>query len=91
MMGLNIWVVVGVIGALVGLSVVARNRPANMLTWAIAWWLGLFIGIRYGFAVPVPASVVTDTPASADSPRRSIARTGVLSRLSPTRSMIRST
>ena len=35
-----------------------RYRKANLLTWALAWWIGFFIAIRWGFAVPIPASVV---------------------------------
>src|SRR4249920_688951 len=35
-----------------------RYRKANLLTWALAWWLGFFIAIRFGFSVPIPASVV---------------------------------
>jgi mono/diheme cytochrome c family protein len=38
--------------------VVLRWRKVSKLTWAVAWWLGMFLIIRYGFAVPVPISVV---------------------------------
>lgn len=33
-------------------------RKANLLAWALAWWLGFFAAIRFGFSVPIPASVV---------------------------------
>lgn len=36
-----------------------RYRNANLLTWALAFWLGFFIAIRFGFSVPIPSSVVT--------------------------------
>jgi mono/diheme cytochrome c family protein len=35
-----------------------RFRRARLLAWAIAWWLGIFILLRFGFATPIPASVV---------------------------------
>ncbi len=35
-----------------------RFRQAGLLTWALAWWLGFFIAIRFGFSVPIPQSVV---------------------------------
>jgi mono/diheme cytochrome c family protein len=33
-------------------------RKANLLTWALAWWIGFFVAIRWGFSVPIPSSVV---------------------------------
>ena len=35
-----------------------RVAKVRMLTWIFAWWLGMFVAIRYGFVVPVPVSVV---------------------------------
>ena len=35
-----------------------RFRKAGLLTWALAWWLGFFVAIRFGFTVPIPVSVV---------------------------------
>jgi mono/diheme cytochrome c family protein len=35
-----------------------RFRRARLLTWALAWWIGIFILIRFGFSTPIPASVV---------------------------------
>jgi len=35
-----------------------RFRKAGLLAWALAWWLGFFVAIRFGFTVPIPASVV---------------------------------
>jgi mono/diheme cytochrome c family protein len=35
-----------------------RFRRVGLLTWALAWWIGLYVLIRYGFSTPIPASVV---------------------------------
>ena len=36
-----------------------RLRRVNLLTWAIAWWAGIYVLLRFGFTAPIPASVVT--------------------------------
>ncbi len=36
-----------------------RFRRANLLLWAGAWWVGIYILLRFGFTVPIPSSVVT--------------------------------
>ena len=36
-----------------------RFRRANLLLWAGAWWAGIYVLLRFGFATPIPASVVT--------------------------------
>jgi len=36
-----------------------RFRRTNLLTWALAWWAGIYVLIRFGFAAPIPSSVVT--------------------------------
>ena len=36
-----------------------RRRRANLLTWAIAWWAGIYVLLRFGFTAPIPASVVS--------------------------------
>jgi mono/diheme cytochrome c family protein len=51
---MNILVVVAV-ALLFGLL---RWRRGNLLMWAFAWWLGLYVIFRFGFATPIPASVV---------------------------------
>jgi len=33
-------------------------RRAGVLAWALAWWVGFFVLIRFGFTVPIPMSVV---------------------------------
>jgi hypothetical protein len=35
-----------------------RWRKAGTLTWALAWWIGFFVAIRWGFSVPIPSSVI---------------------------------
>ena len=49
---------------LVLLAVVAvfgflRFTRANLLLWALAWWVGIYVLLRFGFTVPIPASVVS--------------------------------
>jgi hypothetical protein len=36
-----------------------RFRRANLLAWAGAWWVGTYVLLRWGFSVPIPASVVS--------------------------------
>jgi hypothetical protein len=36
-----------------------RFRRANLLTWAIACWIGTYVLFRFGFSAPIPASVIT--------------------------------
>ena len=38
---------------------VLRLRRTNLLTWAIAWWVGIYVLLRFGFTAPIPASVVS--------------------------------
>jgi hypothetical protein len=35
-----------------------RFLRANLLIWAGAWWIGIYILLRFGFIAPIPASVV---------------------------------
>src|SRR5687768_1140154 len=35
-----------------------RFRRANLLAWALAWWVGIYVLLRFGFTAPIPASVV---------------------------------
>lgn len=54
-LGIEVWMLaVAVVGLLL-----LRVRGAGTLTWAVAWWVALFVLIKYGFEVPVPQSVVT--------------------------------
>jgi mono/diheme cytochrome c family protein len=36
-----------------------RYRGANLLTWALAWWVGIYVLLRFGFTAPIPSSVVS--------------------------------
>ncbi len=35
-----------------------RFRRANLLMWALAWWVGIYVLLRFGFTAPIPASVI---------------------------------
>jgi mono/diheme cytochrome c family protein len=35
-----------------------RLRRAGVLMWAVAWWLGIYVVLRFGFTAPIPASVI---------------------------------
>ena len=52
---MNILVLVAVV-AVFGLL---RFRRVNLLLWAGAWWLGVYVVLRFGFTAPIPSSVVT--------------------------------
>ena len=52
---MNILVVLAVAAAF-GLL---RFRRANLLTWAGAWWVGVYVLLRFGFTAPIPASVIS--------------------------------
>ena len=36
-----------------------RFRGANLFTWALAWWVGCYVLFRFGFAAPIPSSVIS--------------------------------
>jgi hypothetical protein len=44
---------VGVVFALL------RFVRGNLLIWAAAWWIGIYILLRFGFTAPIPSSVIT--------------------------------
>ena len=52
---MNILVVLAV-AAVFGLL---RVRRANLLLWAGAWGVGTYVLLRFGFTVPIPASVIS--------------------------------
>ena len=35
-----------------------RFLRANLLLWAAAWWLGIYVLVRFGFVAPIPSSVI---------------------------------
>jgi hypothetical protein len=52
---MNILVVLGVLAVFA----VLRLRRANLLVWAVAWWVGIYVFLEFGFTAPIPASVVS--------------------------------
>ena len=36
-----------------------RLRKAGLLVWALAWWAGIYVLLRFGFTAPIPSSVVS--------------------------------
>ena len=52
---MNILVVVAVVAAF-GLL---RFTRATLLFWAAAWWVGIYVLLRFGFKTPIPASVIS--------------------------------
>jgi mono/diheme cytochrome c family protein len=51
---MNLFVVLAVVAAMIVLKI----RRAGLLAWALAWWAGFFVVVRYGFTVPIPVSVI---------------------------------
>lgn len=51
---MNLLVVLAVV-AVFGLL---HFRRAGLLLWAVAWWVGIYVLLRFGFTVPIPASVI---------------------------------
>src|SRR4030095_14012112 len=39
--------------------VLLRFRRANLLTWVCAWWIGIYVLLRFGFTAPIPSSVIS--------------------------------
>ena len=52
---MNILVVLAI---LVVFGLLALPR-ANLFTWALAWWVGAYVLFRFGFAAPIPSSVIS--------------------------------
>ena len=36
-----------------------RFRRANLLAWVGAWWIGIYLIVRFGFTAPIPSSVIS--------------------------------
>jgi hypothetical protein len=51
---MKIWIVLAAIAVFAFL----RFRRANLLTWALAWWIGIYLLLRFGFIAPIPSSVI---------------------------------
>jgi mono/diheme cytochrome c family protein len=45
--------------AVAAVFAVLRFRRTHLLTWALAWWIGIYVLLRFGFTAPIPSSVVT--------------------------------
>jgi mono/diheme cytochrome c family protein len=52
---MNLVIVLAVAAAFVLL----RLRRASLVLWAVAWWVGIYVLLRFGFTVPIPSSVVS--------------------------------
>ena len=52
---MKLWVVL----AVVAVFALVRFRRANLLAWALAWWVGIYILLRFGFVAPIPSSVIS--------------------------------
>ena len=52
---MNILVVIAVL-AVFGLL---RFRRINLLIWAVVWWAGIYVLLRFGFTAPIPSSVIS--------------------------------
>ena len=52
---MKLWVVL----AVAAVFALLRFRRANLLTWAGAWWVGIYVFVRFGFTAPIPSSVVS--------------------------------
>jgi len=48
-----------VVLAVLAVFVILHLRRANLLVWAMAWWVGCYVVFRFGFSAPIPASVVS--------------------------------
>src|SRR5262245_28118233 len=49
---------IGVVLLILAAFALLRWRKAGTLTWALAWWVGFFVALRWGFTVPIPSSVI---------------------------------
>ena len=52
---MNLLIVLGVVVAFG----VLRFARASLLLWAIAWWVGIYVVLRFGFRTPIPVSVIS--------------------------------
>ena len=48
-----------VVLAVAAVFALLRFRRANLLMWAGAWWVGIYVLLRFGFTAPIPASVIS--------------------------------
>jgi hypothetical protein len=48
-----------IVFAILVVFVLLHLRRAGLLLWAGAWWVGIYILLRFGFTAPIPSSVVS--------------------------------
>jgi mono/diheme cytochrome c family protein len=48
-----------VVLAVVAVLGVLRFRRTSLMMWAGAWWVGMYVLLRFGFSAPIPSSVIT--------------------------------
>jgi mono/diheme cytochrome c family protein len=48
-----------VVLAVAAVFAVLRFLRVNLLMWAGAWWVGMYVLLRFGFTAPIPSSVVS--------------------------------
>ena len=48
-----------VVVAIAAVFALLRFRRAGLLMWAVAWGLGIYVLLRFGFTVPIPSSVIS--------------------------------
>ncbi len=48
-----------VVLAVAAVLAVLRLRRTSLLVWAVGWWVGIYIVLRFGFTAPIPSSVVS--------------------------------
>ena len=42
-----------------GAHLLITARRTGLLLWAAAWWIGIYVLLRFGFTTPIPSSVIT--------------------------------
>jgi len=48
-----------VVLAVAAVFALLRFRRGNLLAWAGAWWVGIYVLVRFGFTAPIPSSVIS--------------------------------
>ena len=48
-----------VVVAVLAVFAILRFLKVRLLMWALAWWVGIYVLLRFGFTAPIPASVVS--------------------------------
>lgn len=55
---MKLWIFLAVAAVLVALRFATGRRPLPTLAWVGVWWAAIFVALRFGFAVPIPQSVL---------------------------------